>query len=572
MRLRGSILRFLGTTGLARRLRHMGMAAVLGGLASTLVAAGPAYAEDDLVHLRQPVFKIPVQVAPNKARLIKELRLFVSTDLGQTWQMIETADPSRKSFTFRSQEDGEYWFSLVYVDRKGRAEPENVEREAPGLRVVVDTQAPRVRLDSLAERDGKIGVAWKVDDEKIDLESLKLEIRGAHETSWRELTVPKMIDGERHWMADTGAPYQVRATIRDRAGNETVEEATIAVAANYPVEKPADPGLRRVAANQRESMPTSDAYRVPAAPPSARLRTEHSATTSNAPVFDRTRYDLPADEKPMREVPRMSDYVTAAETPRDQYVSQASHLVPVASTKPKVQQASAVEPQPQPKPVEKPKPAPKRIPLLNTQSCAIDYALRGVGPAGIGKVELYYTKDNGQSWKLYGEDKDRTPPFEVVLPDEGRYGIRVVVTSRAGYGQAPPKPGDAPQSILEVDTTPPEAELFQPTPDPQSRTDSLLISWAARDKHLGEKPVSLYFAEYPEGPWYAIKTELNPTGQYSWRVPANIPYQVYLRLMVTDMCENVSVADTPDAVLVDLSRPEADVIGIATLPSAAPTR
>jgi hypothetical protein len=116
--------------------------------------------------------------------------------------------------------------------------------------------------------------------------------------------------------------------------------------------------------------------------------------------------------------------------------------------------------------------------------------------------------------------------------------------------------------IVEVDTTPPTAELYQPVPDPNYNNESLLISWNCQDQHLAENPVALYFAEFPEGPWYAIKAGLPAKGQFSWRVLENIPHHVYLRLMTTDLGNNVSVADTPEPIIVDLARPEADVVDV----------
>jgi hypothetical protein len=199
----------------------------------------------------------------------------------------------------------------------------------------------------------------------------------------------------------------------------------------------------------------------------------------------------------------------------------------------------------------------------------VDYGIRGVGPAGVKKVELYITTDNGQTWKLYGEDADRTPPFDVEFTEEGRYGLRVVVMSPTGFQKAP-KAGDAPQMVVQVDTTPPDAKLYQLIPDPSAGNDALLIRWEATDKHLSGAPVSLYFAEKPEGPWWAIKTGLPATGQFSWRVPEGAPCEVFLRLEARDMANNISRATTPDPIPVDLSRPEAEVIAI--LPGRGMTR
>src|SRR5439155_1242790 len=55
----------------------------------------------------------------------------------------------------------------------------------------------------------------------------------------------------------------------------------------------------------------------------------------------------------------------------------------------------------------------------------------------------------------------------VTLPADGKiYGFHLVVKSRAGLGKSPPRPGDAPQVRIEVDTLQPEAELYAPQPEP----------------------------------------------------------------------------------------------------------
>lgn len=591
--------------------------------AAGLMLTTPAFAQDDLVYLKENVFRIPIQVAADKAEEIQELRLYVSTDRGRNWKMVRTAKPSQNAFNFRAQSDGEYWFTLAFVDKQGKVDPPDVKTAAAGLKVVIDSTAPNIQLETIPHSDNKAGVSWKLSDSRPDLATLKIEVRAEGESNWREIRVDKMTEGRGEWSADPTTAYTVRATVKDKAGNSTVTQAEIPAMeqkvasrgnadGDYTSRRPKEdlneaprqldftdrgfdaPSAPATADNvepaapPRTAIPHSDVVsRVPpapiaespytAVPPAPVAPNSQTANTyspaprvpavaatqvpvDNRPVFDRGRPDLPAN-------PRVDPAVqpAGARSDRGAWVNATAEKIAVASTRSSVAQAGASVPRGE-SPAAAPEPVKKRIPLVNTSRFAVDYQLRRVGPAGVGKVELYVTKDNGGNWQRYGEDADRTPPFEVNLTEEGRYGLKVVVTSPAGYGQQPPKSGEQPAMVVEVDTTAPEAELYQPVPDPNAITDALLISWSSRDLHLGANPVGLYFAEYPEGPWYSIKTDLPASGQYSWRVPANIPYQVYLRLMAKDMCENASVADTPKPIVVDLSHPEAEVTGIATLP------
>lgn len=258
--------------------------------------------------------------------------------------------------------------------------------------------------------------------------------------------------------------------------------------------------------------------------------------------------------------------VTNAAAPANgHWMAAYASRIPIASTREEVQRTAAAVPEPAPQT------APKPL-LSSSPRIEVNYAVRGAGPAGIGKVELWYTQDNGETWKLFGEDPDKTPPFEVELPSEGRYGLQVVVSSLAGLGQRPPRPGDVPQLVIEVDSTAPTGELYQPIPDTQSGKDRLWLHWSATDKHLPPNPVSLYYATEPNGDLYEIVTGLPAEGRYSWQVPKDIPYQVYLVMITKDMANNVSRAVTPEPVVVDLSQPEAEVIGVVAVPDENPPR
>lgn len=559
--------------------------AILLVIGQTWVADSRALAADDIVYLKQPVFQIPIQIASARVADITELHLYVSTDRGQTWQKVRTAKPSQQAFTFRAQADGEYWFSLAYVDRDGKVEPSDVRAEPAGLRVVLDTRAPTVVLQPMLREGGHFGVTWSLSDEKLDIDSLVIEVKGDGDPDWRDVRAPKMSEGQGQWVGDPKENYSVRATIRDRAGNVSVarveipaEEKSFAAAPSAVPPVSSTPDAMASSAPRALEFQESQ-YSVPPPPRREPLavpipraatgaadvglseRTMDPAQsvaamprpvthTVQRPIFDREKPDLPADARPG--APAIQQ--VGAERNPSALLAESQRRSAIASTAQPTPRASA--------PMPAPEPEKRKIRLSNTNNFAVDYQVRGVGPSGVGKVELYYTTDNGQKWTLLGEDPDRQPPFEVTLPSDGRYGLTVVVKSPAGFGQRPPKEGDLPQMIVEIDTTPPEAEMYQPIPDPNSSDDSLLISWSCRDLHLSETPVNLYFAEFPEGPWYSIKAGLPPAGQYSWRVPSNIPHQVYLRLMATDLGNNVSVADTPKPVIVDLARPEADVIGI----------
>jgi hypothetical protein len=207
--------------------------------------------------------------------------------------------------------------------------------------------------------------------------------------------------------------------------------------------------------------------------------------------------------------------------------------------------------------------------IINTKQVTINYEVTKKGPSGIGKVDLWVTRDDGHSWEKLAENPDLNPPMRVELPGEGVYGFRLVLHSKASLlsqgkvGRSNPTPvaGDLPEIRVEVDTTPPTAQLFLPELDTK-QGDSLILTWSASDRNLAPKPITLLWAEQPTGPWQEIVKDWPNDGRYNWKLPPNIPFLVYLRLVTVDAAGNVSTAETPKPICIDLKEPEGRILGI----------
>src|SRR5206468_6036978 len=132
-----------------------------------------------------------------------------------------------------------------------------------------------------------------------------------------------------------------------------------------------------------------------------------------------------------------------------------------------------------------------------TTHASVEYRIDQVGPSGVGKVEVYMTADQGQSWQRLREDIDRKSPADIDLPGDGLFGIRLAITNGNGFGGTPPKMGDAPHCWIEVDTTPPFVQLRPTEIVPQG--GALDIRWTASDQNLGAEPVSLFFRTRADG-------------------------------------------------------------------------
>lgn len=221
-------------------------------------------------------------------------------------------------------------------------------------------------------------------------------------------------------------------------------------------------------------------------------------------------------------------------------------------------------------PTRGPAPQLPTLQVINTLRVPIEYQVSQFGPSGVKIVDVFLTQDDGRTWVKYGstESTDAGPvpdaqpdpvtltrTLTVELPKEGLYGFYLLPKSGAGLSKAEPSSGTLPQIRVEVDLTPPTAELYAPQPDPAKR-DSLVLSWMAHDRNLTAHPIRIEWADRKDGRWEVIgDKDLTNTGRFTWQVPKGLPPKVFLRLTVRDSGGNVSVAETPEPVLVDLNEP-----------------
>lgn len=206
-------------------------------------------------------------------------------------------------------------------------------------------------------------------------------------------------------------------------------------------------------------------------------------------------------------------------------------------------------------------PRDREIRYINTTDLSLAYTLEDVGPSGVSVVELWFTRD-GRTWQRHGEDPDKTSPFQVRFNSEGLYGLTLVVKSGVGLGDRPPQPGDPPQLWVEVDLTRPVVELKSVEAGRGPDAGTVTITWRAEDKNLASAPISLYYAENPEGPWTIMTGGLENTGRYVWRVPPGAPYRFHVRVEAVDKGGNVGHADSSKPVIVDLSVPRGRILGV----------
>jgi hypothetical protein len=192
---------------------------------------------------------------------------------------------------------------------------------------------------------------------------------------------------------------------------------------------------------------------------------------------------------------------------------------------------------------------------VNTQTFDLDYDLQTVGPWGVAKVELWGTRDAGQTWTAFGADPDNRGPMRVAVPSAGIYGFRLLVTGANGAPAHPPQAGDQPELLIGIDLEAPQVELQAAQLGAGELADHLIIRWNAADANLESRPVGLYFSGAAEGPWTMIASNLDNSGQYAWRLLRQVPEKFFLRLEVRDKAGNVTARQSASPVALNLPQP-----------------
>jgi hypothetical protein len=202
---------------------------------------------------------------------------------------------------------------------------------------------------------------------------------------------------------------------------------------------------------------------------------------------------------------------------------------------------------------------------VNAEHFQIGYTVDDVGPSGVSSVELYITQDDGQKWYKYGDDPDRVSPFQVKVPTDGIYGFALRVRSGVGLVADPPQPGEKPLVVVVIDKTPPVVNIMPAQQGQGVSLNKILIRWTVDDDYLVDRPIALAYATHLGGPWEPISGWQPNTGSYLWTFGPGVPTKLYLRVTARDLAGNISRAESPRPVVIDLSKPSARIVNVKSI-------
>ena len=120
-----------------------------------------------MAYLRQNDFYIPYQLN-DESDANAPLNLYVSKNRGQSWELYKSLVPANETtngsrqFNVRVGADGEYWFAI----RTSRMESSPAPNLGPhpDLRVIIDTTAPTLKIETQKTGEDQLTIYWTLTD------------------------------------------------------------------------------------------------------------------------------------------------------------------------------------------------------------------------------------------------------------------------------------------------------------------------------------------------------------------------------------------------------------------------
>jgi hypothetical protein len=542
-------------------------------------------------------FRLPKSQDPDADAAPQRVVLNVSRDLGATWAAAGEASPMAGSFTFTADVDGEYWFRLRAVDRRGRSRG----GEGPDIRVLVDAAGPRLAARLWKGPDGEILCRYAATDDSLRLDSLVVEYRGSEDKGWKHVAAdavlaretPAHLVGETIWWAgEKVEQLVVRITISDRSGNQTVRQFSLELSdprvdqaalakelgvPSLPAMVDGHDSLPAVVADRvaplaggsgPSSQPDGGVTSSVLAPRSGGWAAEASTWTGDTVQgrkVGRTGADPTADRLASAAPRQASQAAAAGLLPRADQARVGTRAVSTTSAADLLAAAGLTRPAAEGQPLEY---RGRPLHLARGRRFAWDYEIPAVRrTAGPLRAELWTTRDGGLTWQKAAIDADGRSPIDVELAEAGFYGVRLELVADVPGADAGPRSGTEPDAWVGIDDQPPQLELVGVDRDEAAATDALVIRYAARDPLLPSNSVRLLYSPNAEGPWATIATGVANEGSHRWEPGQNGPARVFIRIEATDAAGNQAVAVSDAAVSVAPTRFGGRLGGLRLMPA-----
>ena len=560
----------------------LGLAAGLGQVPAPKGAAPAGItlgAVKDVFPTNSRTHRLDIVYPEGKRDAVSHVELLVSRDEGQTWTPADTVTPdkerlNREYLNLVAKEDGLYFVNLVFYFKDGTRDPKDPWREAPEYKLLIDATPPVVKIVSATRQGDDVLLDWTADDKYLNEAATQVLYKASSNPLNEWTPVPPGSVGKRaaKFRPAFAGPIVVRVIALDYAENraDVAREVPAAVVtASYTPTPAGDvppPPVVPLPA------PTITPAGVPATPGSPTVMMPVGVVPAAVPALAPVpTLPLPA---PVAQAVTPLPLVPASEPAAPQNVA------PLATTGNSGFPPAAVAPAAAP--VNPPQ-------YLRGTDFDLLYEVENNGPSGLSRVDLYVTRDQGQTWAKWSSHPGKERPLKVKLGrgydanKDGEYGLKLVPVSGVGLADDAPTAGTPPDHRVVVDTVAPQV-LIYPHGVAPGQPNAVALNWVARDANFGPTPITVEWGETPAGPWRSVASpdvaqaggganaatvaRLPNTGQYLWALPAGMPtHRVYLRVTATDRAGNRSEVVTREPITVDLMRPKARIVAP---PEAAP--
>lgn len=223
-----------------------------------------------------------------------------------------------------------------------------------------------------------------------------------------------------------------------------------------------------------------------------------------------------------------------------------------------------------------------KIQYVSTRDLTVKSKVTHVTRSGVKAAQLYVQNDSAD-WRPENK-KDNlamwpdTPDLERVVEipytaaRDGLYGFIIQPISGANTKADDPRPGDAPQYLVEVDTIKPELSIKTVRVAGNGLTGPLVeVEWLSTEKNEMPEPIDLEYHTNEDDMrvnkgWKPMTAnKIANTGRYTWEITDKKLWKFWVRASATDKAGNTAVTvysddkGKPLPILVDLDKPAGNV-------------
>ena len=206
--------------------------------------------------------------------------------------------------------------------------------------------------------------------------------------------------------------------------------------------------------------------------------------------------------------------------------------------------------------------------LSGNEATALDVKADDGDGSGVAEIKLWSSDNNGALWTPAGKTAAAQPV--VFSGATGKYALYVTAADKAGNEGAGPKPGEAPQVVLEINTKTPIVHLKTLGDGGNIAGGSRMpIEWEAVTPKPTERNVSIFISPDGGSRWAVVATDIENSGVFVWDAPQVNSSNCLLKVTVKDASGVTGEAQSAKVFTIDSTRPTS-AIGIAPAAMSQP--